>query len=825
MSFKAKLSIVAAIVLLIFGAVGTGIYYAYYFVSYTQGMALYRQARREIDAERYDAALVHLDAAASKKLDATTKSYVYGNRGWVQSKKRRDDQAIRDFSESIRLTAQPYYAFLDRGLVYHRRGEFEKALSDYDAALARDRNIPDAYHRRGRIHEDRGDWAKAIADYSEAIRCAPGYPQYYVDRGIAFLGNNELDSAIASFDSAIMFNPTHAGAYIYRAVAYARKGNLPKGLADVTEAIRQRPEAEQLRYARAMIYIDRGFIDEAIEDCNESLRIAPDYDLGFLTRARAEAIEKDWENVLRDATTALELNPALYFAYYLRGRAHTAKGDFDRAIAEFDEALRREPAFPWALIWRALAYSYRGDCSRAQQELKQTLERFPGAEAPHLGLAWFMATCQNAAYRNGADAVAEGLKACEISYWNNWYAADVLAAAYAEEGDFDRAIQFAKLALSLPGSSRTERVSMEERLSRYEMRLPARDSGISAGKRTRIEEGVSAYTRQDYDGAIRHFDAVLPPNPGASISATLFHFFDGTYARPGTNRAPWAPSEVLQLANAFYYRGLAYQRKREYDNAIADFTAALHWEPKSSPVLRERGVTYSMKGETARGLRDFDKVIRLYPDEALGYALRADTLQATNQWDAALEAVATALRINPTLATAYHIRAQAYLGKKQYDNAICDFGEADRLDPNHTSSILARAGAFGAKGDYRSALADFRNAFERFPRSAEARNSLAWFLATCPEAAYRNGAEAVVLAKAACDLTRWREPSVLDTLAAAYAEAGDFERAIKLQTQAIALLGPKDSNREAMEERGRSFSERKLTARSRWNRVFRLIPS
>ena len=812
MSFKAKLSIVATIVLLIFGAMGAGIYYAYYFVSYTQGMVLYRQARREIDAEQYDAALVHLDAALSKKLDATTKSYVYGNRGWVQSNKRRDDQAIRDFSESIRLNPQPYYAFLDRGLAYQRRGEFEKALSDYDAALERDRNIPEAYHRRARIHEDRGDCAKAIADYSEAIRCAPRYAQYYVDRGIAFLGNNELDSAIASFDSGIMFNPTHAGAYIYRAVAYARKGDLPKGLADVTEAIRQRPEAEQLRYARAMIYIDRGFIDKAIEDCNESLRIAPDYDLGFLTRARAETIEKDWENVLRDATTALELNPALYFAYYLRGRAHTAKGEFDRAITEFDEVLRREPAFPWALIWRALAYSYRGDYSRAQQELRQTLERFPGAETPHLGLAWFMATCQNAAYRNGPDAVAEALKACEISYWNNWYAADVLAAAYAEDGDFDRAVQFANLALSLPGSAGKERFAIQERLSLYERRLPVRDSGMSAGSRSRIEEGVSAYTRQDYDGAVRHFNAVLPPNPGASISAGLFHFFDGSYA--GAHRAPWAPSEDLQLANAFYYRALAYQRKHEYDNAIADFNVALRWQPKSAPVLRERGVTYSMKGDPARALLDFDEVIRLSPDEALGYALRADVLQSTKQWDAALEAVATALRIDPTLATAYQIRGQAYVGKKQYDNAIRDFGEADRLDPNNTSSILARAGAFEAKGDYRSALADFRRTLERFPRSAQAHNSLAWFLATCPEALYRNGAEALALAKTACDLTRWKDPAVLDTLAAACAENGDFDRALMHQKQALALLDPNDPNREGMEER-RDLFQRKEAYRAK----------
>jgi tetratricopeptide (TPR) repeat protein len=64
----------------------------------------------------------------------------------------------------------------------------------------------------------------------------------------------------------------------------------------------------------------------------------------------------------------------------------------------------------------------------------------------------------------------------------------------------------------------------------------------------------------------------------------------------------------------------------------------------------------------------------------------------------------------------------------------------------------------------------------------------AWLLSTAPEDDLRDGAYAVKLARRACKLTKWRHRSCLRSLAAAYAETGDFERAIEYETKAIALL-------------------------------------
>jgi hypothetical protein len=71
------------------------------------------------------------------------------------------------------------------------------------------------------------------------------------------------------------------------------------------------------------------------------------------------------------------------------------------------------------------------------------------------------------------------------------------------------------------------------------------------------------------------------------------------------------------------------------------------------------------------------------------------------------------------------------------------------------------------------------------PDSPRMLDEVAWLLATYPDSRSRDGAEAVRLAEHACDLTQRKIPALLDTLAAAYAEAGDFPRAISVAEEAL----------------------------------------
>ena len=98
--------------------------------------------------------------------------------------------------------------------------------------------------------------------------------------------------------------------------------------------------------------------------------------------------------------------------------------------------------------------------------------------------------------------------------------------------------------------------------------------------------------------------------------------------------------------------------------------------------------------------------------------------------------------------------------------------------------------------------------FATIPTSTKLHNERAWLLATCPEAAHRDGKRAVESATRACELTKWKHAGYVDTLAASYAETGDFDKAVHWQRKAVELL-PKDSDeRSGMEDRLKLYRNR-----------------
>jgi len=117
------------------------------------------------------------------------------------------------------------------------------------------------------------------------------------------------------------------------------------------------------------------------------------------------------------------------------------------------------------------------------------------------------------------------------------------------------------------------------------------------------------------------------------------------------------------------------------------------------------------------------------------------------------------------------------------------YGVAMLVHPNNAKLYVSRGIAYENKGEYDAAVADFEKAVELNPDSVAANNELGWLLSTCPEDKYRDGKKAIILGTKACELSRDEDPADLDTLAAAYAETGNFDAAVQWQNKAVTLGG------------------------------------
>lgn len=222
------------------------------------------------------------------------------------------------------------------------------------------------------------------------------------------------------------------------------------------------------------------------------------------------------------------------------------------------------------------------------------------------------------------------------------------------------------------------------------------------------------------------------------------------------------------------------------DEALKAFELAIQWDPNCWLALHNRAVSRAQQGDLDGALNDFNRTLELNPGLAVAYRNRGELLAALGRTEEAVADYGNALAQLPQDPELYDMRGHALHRLGRYDESLADFGQAVQLAPNDAATYAHRGNVYAEMGEYERAIADFRQALSIDAESVEAHRSLAWLLATCPDQRYRNPRQALASAEQAAKLSVPGDPFVLDALAAAHANAGQFDRAVRYQQEAIA---------------------------------------
>jgi protein O-mannosyl-transferase len=370
---------------------------------------------------------------------------VLGLLTWRQSRIYTDMETL--WRATIARNPESWLACQGLGGALLEKGEVDQSITWLQKSLAIRPDNPDTENNLGVAFGRKGMVDEAIQEFRKAVATQTNFAEAYGNLGNSLAQKGNLADATTAFQQAILYRPDLAHLHFDFASALLKKGDIDGAIAQLQKTIELRPADDQAHFQLGVALRQKGRANEAIGQFQEAVAIRPDFaegqnDLGYSLLDKGKVDE-----AIAHLNKAIEIQPTYAEAHYNLGNALLREGQVDGAIAEFQKLLTLRP-----------------NSAEGQRMLA--------------GIAWRMATAPDSTQRNGARAIELAMRTDQLSGGNNPMMAAILAAAYAEGGQFGQAVVGAQRALKLAEDQKNTAMvaAIQAQLRCYEAHSPFRDT-------------------------------------------------------------------------------------------------------------------------------------------------------------------------------------------------------------------------------------------------------------------------------------------------------------------------------------------------------------
>lgn len=293
-----------------------------------------------------------------------------------------------------------------------------------------------------------------------------------------------LEDAVAYYTLYLERNPKDSLAYVRRGLAKVENHHggpqaLQDRLADFNQALQLAPENPWTRYGLGVHWGESSFLEETakhpFDHYSKAIKLDPQFALAYVGLGDSwRELRDDNTKAAAEYAQALTIDPKNVKALISRVYNHRQLGNDEKALADCSEAIKIDPQQGYFLSLRASLHVALGEYQKALDDHDSYIRLSPDAAAAYSKKAWILATCPDAQFRDEKEAVMLATKACEMHRTIAYQPMQIMAAAYAETGDFDSAVEWQEKSIKIQTSE--NKSLQEERLKLYQAGKPHRDT-------------------------------------------------------------------------------------------------------------------------------------------------------------------------------------------------------------------------------------------------------------------------------------------------------------------------------------------------------------